>query len=81
MEGTMIWFNPAKRHGFIRTDDGERLRVDEDGLAAGQGLGDRCRGIRVSFDRTGEQEDDARAVNVTVVPLFAERRARSRGRR
>lgn len=20
MEGTMLWFNPAKRHGFIRTE-------------------------------------------------------------
>ena len=30
MQGTMIWFNPAKKHGFIRTDDGERLRVDLD---------------------------------------------------
>jgi len=29
----MIWFNPAKRHGFIRTDEGERLRVDEKDLA------------------------------------------------
>jgi cold shock CspA family protein len=22
MEGTMLWFDPAKRHGFIHTDDG-----------------------------------------------------------
>ena len=35
MQGTMIWFNPAKRHGFIRTDEGERLRVDEGGLGPG----------------------------------------------
>ena len=81
MQGTMLWFNPAKRHGFIRTEDGERLRVDADGFAAGQLLGDRCRGTQVSFDRTAEQTDEARAVNVAVVPLFAERRARSRGRR
>lgn len=81
MEGTMLWFNPAKRHGFVETDAGERLRVDEDGFAAGQVLGDRCRGTRVSFDRVGEQVVEARAVNVTVVPLFAARRARPRGRR
>ena len=79
MEGTMLWFNPAKQHGFIRTEEGERLRVDEDGFAAGQLLGDRCRGTRVSFDRAGRVE--ARAVNVAVLPLFSERRARSRGRR
>jgi cold shock CspA family protein len=80
MEGTMLWFNPAKRHGFIHTDDGERLRVDQDGFAAGQVLGDRCRGTRVSFDRAADQIE-ARAVNVAAVPLYAARRARSRGRR
>ena len=81
MEGTMLWFNPVKRHGFIRTDDGERLRVDQEGFAAGQLLGDRCRGTRVSFERAADLVEEARAVNVSVLPLFAERRARSRGRR
>jgi cold shock CspA family protein len=76
----MLWFNPAKRHGFVRTDEGERLRVDQDGFAAGEPLGDRCRGTRVSFERAAELEE-ARAVNVAVLPLFAARRARSRGRR
>lgn len=76
MEGTMLWFNPEKHHGFIHTEDGERLRVDQDGFAAGHELGDGCRGTRVTFER-----DADRAVNVEVVPLFAERRARSRGRR
>ena len=81
MEGTMIWFNPAKRHGFIWTEDGERLRVDEHAFAAGHMLGDRCRGTRVTFERAVDQLAQARAVNVAVVPLYAERRARSRGRR
>jgi cold shock CspA family protein len=79
MEGTMIWFNPAKQHGFIRTDDGERLRVDQGGFAAGQPLGDRCGGTRVSFDRTADRMDETRAINVAVVPVLAVRRARSRG--
>jgi cold shock CspA family protein len=81
MEGTMLWFNQAKRHGFIRTDEGERLRVDQDGLAAGQLLLDRCRGTRVSFERAADRLEEARAVNVAIVPLLAARRARSRGRR
>jgi len=81
MEGTMIWFNPAKRHGFIRTDEGERLRVDETGFAQGTLLGDRCRGTRVRFDRTPGEQGDARAVDVSLVPLMAARRARLRGRR
>jgi len=80
MQGTMIWFNPAKQHGFIRTEEGERLRVDEAGLEPGQAIGDRCRGTRVRFDRVAEI-DDARAVNVTAVPLEVARRARLRGRR
>lgn len=81
MEGTMLWFNPAKRHGFIHTDEGERLRVDQDGLATGQLLGARCRGTRVRFDRAADQVEEARAVNVAIVPLIAARRARSRGHR
>ena len=81
MEGTMLWFNPAKRHGFIFTDEGERLRVDGDGFAQGHLLGERCRGTRVTFDRAAEQLDAPRAVNVVVMPLVAARRARLRGRR
>jgi cold shock CspA family protein len=81
MEGTMIWFNPDKQHGFIRTDDGERLRVDETGFASGESIGDRCRGTRVSFERIDETPDDPRAVGVTLVPLSVGRRARMRGRR
>jgi cold shock CspA family protein len=81
MEGTMLWFNPAKEHGFIETDEGERLRVDQDGFAVGQVLADRCRGTRVTFDRAAYQVDEARAVNVAVVPLVEARRARLRGRR
>jgi cold shock CspA family protein len=81
MEGTMLWFNPAKCHGFIQTDEGERLRVDQDGFAPGNALTDRCRGVRVSFDRTEAQFDEARAVNVALVPDVVARRARSRGYR
>jgi hypothetical protein len=81
MEGRMLWFNATKRHGFIETDEGERLRVDQDGLAQGHVPGDRCRGTRVSFDRVDEASAQARAVNVAVMALIAPRRARLRGRR
>jgi cold shock CspA family protein len=77
----MIWFNQSKRHGFVRTDEGERLRVDEEGFVAGHVFGGRCRGTRVSFDRVGVELEEARAVNVTLVPLLPARRARLRGRR
>ena len=36
MEGTMLWFNPARRRGFVHTDEGQRLRVDHDEFAAGR---------------------------------------------
>ena len=81
MQGTMLWFNPAKAYGFISTDDGERLRVDWDGFAEGHVLEDRCRGTRVSFDRRVEEVDEPRAINVAVMPLVAARRARLRGHR
>lgn len=80
MNGTLIWFNPAKRHGFIRTDDGERLRVDENGFEPGHLLGDRCAGTKLAFERVEPEQDEPRAVHVTVVPRDAERRARARRR-
>ena len=81
MEGTMLWFNPAKLHGFICTDEGERLRVDTNGFAEGHAVGEKCRGTRVTFDRNGERLDEPRAVNVAIAPLVVSRRARMRGRR
>lgn len=63
----MLWFNPTKRHGFIWTDEGEELRVDHDGFAAGHLLGERCGGTRVTFDRSGEDVPEARALNVAVL--------------
>ena len=80
MKGTMLWFNPAKRHGFIRTEDGERLLVEETGFAPGQLVSDRCRGTEVSFVRVATETGDAHATDVSVLPLFAARRARSRRR-
>jgi hypothetical protein len=78
LKGTLIWFNPEKHHGFIRTEDGEQLRVEEDGFEPGHLLGDRCRGTHLLFDRVEENGSEARAVHVTVVPLEAARRARAR---
>ena len=53
MNGTLIFFNPDKRHGFIRTEDGERLLVEETGFEPGHLLGDRCAGTRLEFERIG----------------------------
>jgi hypothetical protein len=79
VEGTLIWFTPAKRHGFIRTEEGERLLVEEAGFAPGHLVGDRCGGTPVSFDRV-DDGDRAKAVGVCVVVPEAPRRARARHR-
>jgi cold shock CspA family protein len=77
----MIWFNSEKHHGFIRTEDGERLLVEDAGLAPGCELPERCRDVPVTFEREERDEDEPRAVGVAVVPLEAPRRARMRGYR
>lgn len=78
MRGTMIWFNADKGHGFIRTEEDERLIVHEDGFSAGEVPVGRCAGNDVCFDRL-TIEGEPRAVNVSSVPVVAARRARRRG--
>ena len=77
MNGKMLWFNADKGHGFIRTEDGERLRLDNDGLSPGHEFGRRCAGTVVTFDRV-EQAGVPHAVSVTVVEKPEPRRARRR---
>ena len=81
MRGRLIWFNPEKRHGFIRTEDGERLRVEEAGFEPGHLLGDRAAGTHVDFERVEVNgSGDAHAVKVKVVDDASGGRARSRRR-
>jgi cold shock CspA family protein len=77
----MLWFNPLKEHGFIRTEEGERLRVDVSGFAPGHLLGDRCAGTIVEFERQpAHDEEESRATDVRVVNDDSGRRARSHRR-
>jgi hypothetical protein len=78
MQGTLIWFNPAKRHGFIRTDEGERLLVEETGFKPGHLLGDRCAGTPLTFERHATVDGEPCAVGVEVVSHTEPRRARRR---
>ena len=81
LRGVMLWFNPAKQHGFIRTEEGERLLVEVSGFAPGHLLGDLCAGTTVEFEReAAEVEEGFRAVGVRVVDYDSGRRARSRRR-
>jgi len=81
MRGEVIWFNLEKGHGFIRTEEAERLYVARDGFAAGEAPVERCAGRAVTFERVAV-EDDARAVQVSFVPDEGPgRRARLRSAR
>jgi cold shock CspA family protein len=84
MRGQMLWFNATKDHGFIMTDEGERLAVAGDGFAPGQRreAEGRCADKVVTFEvKTSRGSRQARGVAfVSAVPA---RRARmhSWGRR
>jgi hypothetical protein len=81
LRGNLIWFNPDKRMGFIRTEDGERLLVEQAGFEPGHLLGDRCAGTPLVFEREeADVEGGYRAVRVSVVQLEVPRRARLRRR-
>jgi hypothetical protein len=78
MRGQMLWFNETKDHGFIMTDEGERLAVAGEGFADGQRPAGRCAQKVVSFeiDASGETRQ---ASDVVFEPEVAARRARLRG--
>ena len=79
MQGQMLWFNEAKDHGFIMTDEGERLSVLGPAFANGTRPVGRCAEALVSFqidDSTGTRQ----AENVVFEVEAAPRRARMRGR-
>jgi cold shock CspA family protein len=78
MRGQLIWFNRTKRHGFIRTEDGERLLVEESGFEPGHILGDGSAGTALAFEREEAQGEVARAVRVSVIEEAPRQRARLR---
>ena len=78
MRGQMLWFNEAKDHGFIMTDEGERLAVAGDGFAGGKRPVGRCAHMIVSFE-IEDTNGSRQAQNVVFEPEVAARRARLRG--
>jgi cold shock CspA family protein len=78
MRGQMLWFNDKKDHGFIQTDEGERLRVDGPGFAAGERPEGRCAQKVVTF-QIEESDEGRRAQNVAFEREVVARRARLRG--
>lgn len=80
MRGTMIWFNAAKGHGFVQTEEDERLYVAHDGFLPDNQPQQRCKGRSVSFERE-IVEGEPRAVKVSFVEDADPRRARRRSSR
>jgi len=73
----MLWFNLTKDHGFIRTEEDERLLVTGDGFADGEKPEGRCAHMTVTFQieaNGGERQ----ARNVAFEQEVAARRARLR---
>jgi hypothetical protein len=80
VHGHLIWFNRDKGLGFIRTEDGERLRIEESGFAPGVTVPDRCGGTLLTFERDDSTPDEPRAVQASLVTEQPGRRARLRHR-
>ena len=78
MRGQMLWFNWKKDQGFIKTDEGERLRVDGPGFAAGERPQGRCAEKVVTY-QVEESDEGRRAQNVAFEREVVGRRARLRG--
>jgi hypothetical protein len=74
----MLWFNLAKDHGFIRTEEDERLLVAGDGFAPGEKPEGRCASKVVTFD-IDASGTERQARNVVFEKEIAARRARLRG--
>jgi cold shock CspA family protein len=68
MIGKMLWFNGEKGHGFIQTEDDERLYVSSDGFLPKEEPKSRCAGKYVTFERVAENGGDPHAINVAFVP-------------
>ena len=79
VRGKMLWFNEEKGHGFISTDDGERLYVDAGGFTVAPPEGP-CAGLQVEF-RVADGPDGRFAEATRMIEDVAPRRARRRGSR
>ena len=74
--GKLLWFNNEKGHGFIATDEGERLYVAESGFTDDPPEGS-CAGLVVEF-QIADGPDGRLAQHTRLVPEVAPRRARLR---
>jgi hypothetical protein len=82
VRGELLFFNEETGHGFIRTEEGERLYVARESFAPGHVPVGRCAGVVVDFTRgVGVREHAFEAFGVTKVEVPSVGRARLRGTR
>jgi cold shock CspA family protein len=67
MNGKMLWFNSEKGHGYLQTENDERLYVASAGFLPREEPLSRCAGRHVTFERL-EDGGEPRAVAVAFVP-------------
>ena len=77
MNGTMLWFNVDKGHGYIQTEEDERLFVAGNAFLPGHEPLPRCKGHEVTFE-LGVSDGEPCAVDVAFVSRGEPRRARLR---
>lgn len=76
-QGTMLWFNEEKDHGYISTEGGERLYVAGTGFAGGVRPKGRCAGLAVTF-RVTKDGGVRQAEETTLLTDAPNQRARRR---
>ena len=80
MRGKMKWFNEEKDHGYIETEEGERLYIEGTGFAGGERLKGRCAGLDVEF-QVVSVDGSRQAQECAPVEAAVGHRARRRHRR
>jgi cold shock CspA family protein len=82
MRGKMKWFNEEKDHGYIETEEGERLYIPGTGFAGGNRLKGRCAGIPVEFEvvGVGDSRQASECALVEEVTPYRPRRRHRAGR-
>jgi cold shock CspA family protein len=82
MRGKMKWFNEEKDHGYIETEEGERLYISGSGFAGGKRLRGRCAGLEVEFTIVGasDQRQASECVLVEGETPYRPRRRHRAGR-
>ncbi|HEU5277629.1 MAG TPA: hypothetical protein VFU26_01870 [Gaiellaceae bacterium] len=80
MNGTMLWFDESKDHGYILTEEDERLYVDRDGFVGRAAPVGRCARLPVRFS-IAERDGRRFAVDATLVEEEMRGRARRRTQR